>query len=60
LEWCEAENLPARERWTRRTFYDALEERGIQRKKSNTGIALVGVRMAGKSPAAVGPGIFGK
>ncbi|MDH6123835.1 MULTISPECIES: phage/plasmid primase, P4 family [unclassified Kitasatospora] len=59
LEWCEAENLPSRERWTRRTFYDAMEERGITRKKTMHGIALIGVRDASKSPAAAaGPGIF--
>jgi putative DNA primase/helicase len=60
LEWCEAENLPSRERWTRRSFYDAMEERGVTRRKTRTGIALMGVRDAAKSPAAVGPGIFAK
>ncbi len=58
LDWCEVENLPARERWTRRAFYDAMEERGVTRKKTAKGIALVGVT----EPAAVspveGPGIF--
>ncbi|MBD0712572.1 phage/plasmid primase, P4 family [Streptomyces sp. CBMA370] len=56
LDWCEAENLPARERWTRRAFYDAMEERGVTRKKTAKGIALVGLR----EPAAIaeGPGIF--
>jgi putative DNA primase/helicase len=60
LDWAEAENLPARERWTRRTFYDALEERGVTRKKTKTGIALVGVREAGAVAPAPGPGIFAK
>jgi putative DNA primase/helicase len=60
LEWCEAENLPAKERWTRRAFYDAMEERGAHRKKTMTGIALVGIREAVKAPAPVGPGIFAK
>ncbi|MFF4430482.1 phage/plasmid primase, P4 family [Streptomyces sp. NPDC001513] len=60
LEWCEAENLPGRERWTRTTFYTAMEERGVTRKKTNKGIALVGCRIAGQSPAATGPGIFAK
>jgi putative DNA primase/helicase len=60
LEWTEAENLPMKERWTRRTFYDAMEERGAVRKKTMHGIALIGIRDASKSPAAVaGPGIFG-
>ncbi|MFJ8472149.1 phage/plasmid primase, P4 family [Kitasatospora sp. NPDC094011] len=58
LTWCEAENLPAKERWTRKTFYDALEERGVGRKKTNRGIALVGLRLANQSPDAKGPGIF--
>ncbi|MDT0488900.1 phage/plasmid primase, P4 family [Streptomyces sp. NPDC012600] len=59
LEWAEAENLPARERWTRRAFYDAMEERGVSRKKTMKGIALVGLREADASPDSVGPGIFG-
>ncbi|MEU9047236.1 MULTISPECIES: phage/plasmid primase, P4 family [unclassified Kitasatospora] len=58
LTWCEAENLPAKERWTRKTFYDALEERGVSRKKTKKGIALVGLRLASASPDAKGPGIF--
>ncbi|WP_406113925.1 phage/plasmid primase, P4 family [Kitasatospora purpeofusca] len=58
LTWCEAENLPAKERWTRKTFYDALEERGVSRKKTKKGIALVGLRVASASPEAKGPGIF--
>lgn len=60
LDWCEAENLPGRERWTRRSFYDALEERGVTRKKTKTGIALVGVRNAHSEPVPDGPGIFAK
>ncbi|MFF4952266.1 phage/plasmid primase, P4 family [Streptomyces chattanoogensis] len=59
LDWCEAENLPGKERWRRTTFYDAMEERGITRKKTNKGIALVGVRLASQEEKA-GPGIFGK
>ncbi|MEU8619955.1 phage/plasmid primase, P4 family [Streptomyces sp. NPDC048623] len=58
LEWAEAENLPARERWTRRAFYDAMEERGVHRRKTMRGIALVGLREADISPDATGPGIF--
>ncbi|MDX2390201.1 phage/plasmid primase, P4 family [Streptomyces sp. DK15] len=60
LEWCEAENLPGRERWTRTTFYTAMEERGVTRKKTNKGIALVGCRIAGQHVPATGPGIFAK
>ncbi|MEU0245150.1 phage/plasmid primase, P4 family [Streptomyces sp. NPDC006235] len=59
LEWCEAENLPQRERWTRQAFYRAMEERSITSKKTNKGIALVGIRPAEQSKP-VGPGIFGK
>ncbi|MEU7162179.1 phage/plasmid primase, P4 family [Streptomyces chrestomyceticus] len=60
LEWAEAENLPARERWTRRAFYDAMEERGVYRRKTMKGIALVGLRLADESPDKAGPGIFAK
>ncbi|MFJ2907800.1 phage/plasmid primase, P4 family [Streptomyces sp. NPDC087212] len=59
LDWCEAENLPARERWTRRMFYDAMEERGVPRRKTMRGIGLAGIHLADESPEAVGPGIFG-
>ncbi|MBH1936485.1 toprim domain-containing protein [Streptomyces sp. AV19] len=59
LEWCEAENLPARERWTRRAFYYAMEERGATRRKTERGIALVGLRLADEQPEDTGPGIFG-
>ncbi|MFF4424180.1 phage/plasmid primase, P4 family [Streptomyces sp. NPDC001549] len=58
LDWCEAENLPSRERWTRRTFYAAMEERGLSRKTSSKGVVLVGVREATAKPT--GPGIFAK
>ncbi|MBZ4319550.1 phage/plasmid primase, P4 family [Streptomyces huiliensis] len=59
LEWCEAENLPTRERWTRRAFYDAMEERGAVRKTTRRGIALVGLRLAEGESDSAGPGIFG-
>ncbi|MEV6399638.1 phage/plasmid primase, P4 family [Streptomyces sp. NPDC051907] len=58
LDWCEAENLPAKERWTRRAFFGAMEERGVTRKKTNKGIALVGVRPAQEGRQVSGPGIF--
>nr|WP_281257866.1 phage/plasmid primase, P4 family [Streptomyces uncialis] len=58
LDWCEAENLPQRERWTRRTFYGALEERGVTRVMKRTGVALAGIRLADSVPD--GPGIFAK
>ncbi|UQI46704.1 phage/plasmid primase, P4 family [Streptomyces sp. HU2014] len=59
LEWCEAENLPTKEQWTRRSFYEAMEERGAIKKRTNKGIALGGLRLAGESPDVFGPGIFG-
>jgi putative DNA primase/helicase len=60
LEWCEAENLPGKERWTRRGFYSAMEERGIYKKATNKGVGLVGVRLADAAKPADGPGIFRK
>lgn len=59
LDWCEAENLPARERWTRKAFYSAMEERSITRKRIAKGMALVGIRLA-DVPQTSGHGIFGK
>jgi len=46
LQWADEENLPARERWTRRTFFGALEERGMTKRKTNKGIAFDGIRRA--------------
>jgi len=46
LDWADAENLPARERWTRRAFFSALEERGLTKRKTNKGVAFDGVRRA--------------
>jgi putative DNA primase/helicase len=57
-EWCEAEGLPSKEIWTRRSFYDAMEERQVSRKKTNKGITLVGIRTAHPIQAKQGPGIF--
>ncbi|WP_369376096.1 phage/plasmid primase, P4 family [Streptomyces sp. cg36] len=59
LEWCEDENLPVRERWTRRAFYHAMDERGVTKRKTMKGISLTGVRLAEKRPGETGPGIFG-
>jgi putative DNA primase/helicase len=44
LQWADEENLPARERWTRQTFFRALEERGLTPRRSNQGKAFEGVR----------------
>ncbi len=60
LAWCEAENLPHKERWTRRAFYAALEERGIARKRANRGIALIGIREVSDNAPRPGSGIFAK
>lgn len=58
-DWCEAEGLSGKEVWTRRAFYGAMDERGIQRKKTNRGQALIGVRVASAaSQGPNGPGIF--
>lgn len=59
-DWCEAEGLQPREVWTRRVFYGAMEERGVWKKKTDRGIALVGVRNPNGPAPAMGPGIFAK
>jgi putative DNA primase/helicase len=46
LAWADEENLPPREVWTRRTFFGALEERGLVKRKTNKGIAFDGARRA--------------
>ena len=58
-EWCEAEGLKPSEVWSRKAFYGALEERGIQRTRVAKGMALVGIRLADACAAPAGPGIFG-
>lgn len=58
--WCEAEGLPQREQWTRRTFLDAMEERQVVRKNTTKGVSLVGIRLqTDHADVPVGPGIFG-
>ncbi|MFE0692755.1 phage/plasmid primase, P4 family [Streptomyces sp. NPDC058869] len=57
-DWCEAEGLKSTEVWSRKAFYGAMEERNVSKKKTNKGIALVGVRVT-DAPTAAGPGIFG-
>jgi putative DNA primase/helicase len=51
LSWADEENLPQREVWTRRTFFGALEERGLTKRKTNKGIAFDGVRRARQTDA---------
>lgn len=50
--WADAEALPTRERWTRRTFWGSLEERGLARHKAADGIVLAGVKRAPRVAAA--------
>ncbi|MFJ9616690.1 phage/plasmid primase, P4 family [Streptomyces noursei] len=58
LDWCEAENLDKKERWRRTTFYRAMEERKVKRRKTERGITLFGLRLTDAASAADGPGIF--
>jgi putative DNA primase/helicase len=58
-DWCEAEGLQAKEVWKRALFYEAMEERGITKKRVAKGMALRGVALAGAEPKPTGPGIFG-
>src|SRR5690606_13952355 len=60
LEWCEAENLPNKERWTSRTFYSAMEEGGIQRARTAKGTAVGGDRRGEQNERTAGHGIFGR
>lgn len=55
LDWADEENLPPRERWTRQTFYAALEERGAVKRKTNKGVAFEGIRRARQTDAAEEP-----
>ncbi|URQ05027.1 DNA primase/helicase [Arthrobacter phage Iter] len=51
LKWADEENLPAKERWTRRTFFGALEERGLTKRKTMNGVAFDGIRRARRTDA---------
>ncbi|WVX87957.1 DNA primase/helicase [Arthrobacter phage Snek] len=51
LKWADDENLPGKERWTRRTFFGALEERGFTKKKTMNGVAFDGIRRARRTDA---------
>ncbi|UJQ86827.1 DNA primase/helicase [Arthrobacter phage Reedo] len=51
LKWADEENLPAKERWTRRTFFGALEERGFTKRKTMNGVAFDGIRRARRTDA---------
>lgn len=43
-EWCDEEDLERKERWTRSTFWAALEERGALRTKSGKVVGFSGIR----------------
>lgn len=43
-EWADEEDLPSKERWTRSTFWGALEERGARKTKSGRSIGFRGIR----------------
>lgn len=51
LKWADEENLPAKERWTRRTFFGALEERGFTKRKTMNGVAFDGIRRSRRTDA---------
>lgn len=51
LAWCEEEEIPLRERWGRRAFYAAMEERGIPRVRRSDNTYFVGIAQADDHPA---------
>lgn len=55
LEWADAENLPPKERWTRQTFYGALEERGATKRKTAKGVAFEGIRRMRQTDVGTDP-----
>jgi putative DNA primase/helicase len=60
-DWCYDEGIAEKNIWSNRGFFSAMEERGVFRRKTNEGIALLGVReSAGNdSEDQTGVGIFG-
>lgn len=44
-DWCAAEGVQVKETVSRKAFYARAEECGAERKKTNKGIALVGIRL---------------
>jgi len=45
IDWCDREELPPKSVWSRKALYDALEERGVDRKKMRAGATLLDVRL---------------
>lgn len=43
-EWADEEDLPSKERWTRSTFWGALEERGARKTMSGRAVGFSGIR----------------
>lgn len=46
IDWAEREGLSAKERLGRTTFGQAMEERGARKKKRNTGVVLLRMKLA--------------
>lgn len=55
--WCEEEGLKGGEVMRRTSFYRAMEERGVTKRKMAEGIVLEGVKLS-KATSMGGPGIF--
>lgn len=53
-KWTEEEGLPLKERWSRKTFYGAMDERGVPKVKRARGITLLGIRRADARGAVIG------
>ena len=44
-DWHDDEGLPAKDRWSRKAFCGALEERGLAKRKRSNGIVFEGARL---------------
>lgn len=60
--WCDEEGLTSKDVWSRKAFYEAMTERGVNKRKGRLtdyqGIILEGVRLAAGTAGVDGPGIF--
>lgn len=52
LEWADDEGLPPKERWTRKTFWAALEERGATKTVPGGSVSFRGIRRVRPSELA--------
>lgn len=50
LTWADEEHLSQREVWKRKTFFDALEERGFLKRRTSKGVTFDGIRPAVDTP----------